>query len=127
MFNRTLKIAAIATVAVVATASASFAAGYAFVDHDAKVRAFHSNGSAVVNWVAEGQKVKVLNTWGNWVKVKIPGQDGWVKANALDFHSGPYFPHDVDYDYGYGGYGGYGGGSFCVAGSHASFCLGASY
>ena len=125
MFTRTLKIAAIATAAVIATAGASFAASFAWVDHDAKVRAHHSNGSGIVNWVAEGQKVKILDSWGNWVKIKIPGQDGWVKSGVLDYAPGPYFPHPVDY--GYGGYGGFGGGSFCVAGDHASFCLGAAY
>ena len=120
MFTRTLKTVAVAAAIVFATASASMAATYAWVDNTAKVKASHSNGSSTVNWVHPGQKVKVVNSWGNWYKVQIPGQDGWVKANVLDFHPGP-FP-----GYGYG-YGGGGGGSFCVNGQNASFCLSGGY
>lgn len=126
MLTRTLKIAAIATVVVIATAGASLAASFAWVDHDSKVRAYHSTSSSVVDWVEEGQKVRVIGTWANWVKIRIPGGDGWVRQSVLDYSPGPVWPHDVGYDYGYGGYGG-GYGSFCVGGSHASFCLGAGY
>ena len=65
------------------------AASWAYVDHDAWVRQFHMNGAPIVNSVDEGDYVKVTASWGNWFKVQIPGQDGWVKASALDFTSGP--------------------------------------
>ena len=80
-----IKTGAIAAAILLATTAASFASTWATVDHDASVRMFHSNGSVTVNFVAEDDQVKVIDQWGNWYKIKIPGQDGWVKANALDF------------------------------------------
>lgn len=117
MFAKTLKTAALATLVIVATAGASMAATYAYVDHDAKVKKNHAIVSPTINQVWEGQQVKVIGQWNNWFKIQIPGKDGWVKAGALDF--------DYDYeDYGYG-YGN--GGSFCVNGQNAQFCLSAGY
>lgn len=125
MFATTLKTVAIATAVVIATAGASMAATYAWVDHDAKVKK-HAGGLGVtVNWVEEGQKVKILDKKQKWYKIQIPGQDGWVHANVLDWAKpgpfpGPFpFPSD-DYGYGYGG-------SFCVNGTNASFCLSGGY
>lgn len=117
MFARTLKTAALATLVVVATAGASMAAQYAWVDYDANVKKKHHNISQTVNQVWEGQKVKIIGQWNNWYKIQVPGPDGWVKAGVLDFapFPGP-FP----------GYG-YGGGSFCVNGQNAQFCLSAGY
>ena len=124
MFAKTLKTAAIATAVVLATAGASMAAQYAWVDQDANVRKKAFNGSAVINQVWEGQKVKIIGHQGPWYKVQIPGQDGWVKKGVLDFHPGPFpgpFPFPSgDYGYGYGG-------SFCVQGDNASFCLSGGY
>ena len=114
MFNRTIKTALIAAAVVVATAGASFASTWAYVDHDSKVKKFHKNGSESVNYVEEGQKVKIVGSWGNWYKIKVPGPDGWVKANALDFAPGP-FP------------GPYNGGSFCINGQNAQFCISGGY
>lgn len=119
MFAHALKIAAVATAVTLATAGASMAAQYAWADQNSKVRAYHSNGSPTVGWVHDGQKVKVLGSWGNWYKIKIPGPDGWVKANVLDFDPPGHWTHPGFYD-GDGGF----GGSFCVNGSNASFCLG---
>jgi hypothetical protein len=113
MFTRTVKTFAIAAVAVIATAGASFAAQYAWVDHDAKVKFKPKNSSQTVNWVSEGQKVKIIGHNGNWVKIKIPGDDGWVKAGALDY--GPFYD---DYDYGYSG-----GASVCIGGPYGSLCV----
>ena len=84
-----LKTGAVAAAILLATTASSFAASWAYVDHDAYVRASHFNVSPVVNAVEEGQYVKVINSWGNWYKVQIPGQDGWVKASVLDFTPGP--------------------------------------
>jgi len=119
MFAKTLKIAALATAVIVATAGASMASQYAWVDHDSNVYLKHKTSSPIVNYVEAGDKVKIISAWGNWVKIKIPGDDGWVKASKLDFY--PDW-HDVGYDYPYGY-----GGSFCVDGSNASFCLGVNY
>ena len=111
MFTRTLKTVAIAAAVVVATASASFAAT-AWVDHDAKVKSKPANKSQTINWVEEGQKVTILAYSGNWVKVKIPGKDGWVKENALDYS----YPVYDDYYDGYDA-------SVCIGGPLGSLCV----
>ena len=84
-----VKTGAVAAALLIASTASSFAATWAYVDHDANVRQNHSVASAVVNWVSEGDHVKVINHWGNWYKVQIPGPDGWVRASALDFTPGP--------------------------------------
>jgi SH3-like domain-containing protein len=116
MFTRTIKTATIAAVVLLATASASFAAQYAWVDHDAKVKFKPKNSSQTVNYVEEGQKVRIIAHSGSWVKIKIPGDDGWVKASALDY--GHYYDADY-YDYGYSG-----SASVCLGSPHVSFCVG---
>ena len=108
---KTLKIAALATTVIIATAGASFAATFAYVDYDANVRKNHSNLSQVVNYVEEGQKVKVIGQSGSWYKIQIPGKDGWVKAGVLDFNNWNDFNDFND-------------ASFCVNGQYASFCIG---
>ena len=119
MLTRTLKTAVLAAAIVVATAGASMAATYAWVNYDANVRKNHSTGSVVINGVEEGQKVKVIGQWNNWFKIQIPGPDGWVRYNVLDFGG-----YDDDDDF----YPGPGfGSSFCVQGKNAQFCLGAQY
>ena len=100
-------------------ASASFAAS-AWVDHDAKVKSHPKNNSQTVNWVEEGQKVKIVDKKMKWYKLQIPGNDGWVHADALNWSKPGPFPFPGDYGYGYGG-------SFCVNGTNASFCLSAGY
>lgn len=80
-----LKTGAIAAALLVATTASSFAATWAYIDHDVLVRANHNNAAPIVNSADEGDYVKVLAHWGNWYKIKVPGPDGWVRANALDF------------------------------------------
>ena len=87
----TLKSAALAATLLVASAGGAFASQYAVLDHDVLVRAYHANGSTVINSADEGDYVKILAHWGNWYKIKVDGPDGWVKANALDF-CGPCYP-----------------------------------
>ena len=111
MFTRTLKTVAITTAVVIATASASFAAS-AWVDHDAKVKFKPKNNSQTVNWVSEGQKVTIIGHSGNWVKVKIPGKDGWVKESALDY-TFPVYDDFYDGD----------GASVCIGGPYGSLCV----
>jgi uncharacterized protein YraI len=123
MFATTLKTVALATAVVIATAGASMAATYAWVDHDAKVRANAGHIGPAVNWVEEGQKVKIIGQKNNYYKLQIPGQDGWVHADVLDWAKpGPFPFPSGDYGYGYGY-----GGSFCVNGTNASFCLSGGY
>ena len=118
MFAHTFKTVALAAAVIVTTASASFAAS-ANIDHDAKVKSHPKNNSQTVNWVEEGQKVQIVGHAVNWVKVKIPGKDGWVKENALDYAYAPYPIYD-DYGPGYGyGY----GASVCVGGPLGSLCV----
>ncbi|WP_423067224.1 SH3 domain-containing protein [Devosia sp. CN2-171] len=118
---RTLKTIAIATTIVLATAGASMAATWAYVDNNAKVRDDHYTGASTVNWVQEGQKVKVIGQWKNWYKLQLKGPDGWVKANVLDFDY-----YDDDYYPVKPGYPGFGS-SFCVDGKNAQFCLGTQF
>lgn len=117
MLTRTLKTVAIAAVAVIGTASASFAAQYAWVDHDANVKFKPHKASQTVNWVEAGQKVKIVAHNGNWVKVQIPGKDGWVRQNVLDY--APFPAWEDDYDYGYGG----ASASVCIGGPYGSLCV----
>lgn len=119
MSFRTLKTAALATLVVIATAGVSMASQYAWVENNTKVKQWHKQNSANVNWVQVGQKVKIVGQWNNWYKLQIPGQDGWVKGNVLDF--APQLPGPFPgYGYGYGG-------SFCINGDSASFCLSGGY
>ena len=82
---RTLKTVAIAATVVLATAGASMAATWAYVDHTAKVLDDHDKNADPINWVKEGQKVQVVGQWKNWYKLKLKGPDGWVRANVIDF------------------------------------------
>lgn len=120
MLLTNLKTAALATAIVLATAGASMAATYAYVDHDANVRKNHSNNSQVINGVDEGDEVKVIGQWNNWFKIQINGPDGWVRANVLDFDydDGPDYPQQPGFGF---------GSNFCVEGKSAQFCLGTSY
>lgn len=127
MFATTFKKIALAAAIVAVTASTSMAATWAWVDDGANVKKHHTSNSLTVNYVSEGQKVKVIDQWNNWYKIQIPGKDGWVKANKLDF--------DPQWNNGWGNNGNWGngnwgngggvGGSFCVNGQNAQFCLGA--
>jgi uncharacterized protein YraI len=117
MISRIASIA-LATTVVLATAGASMAATYAYVDKDANVRKNPSNGSSVINYVEEGDEVQVLAKSGSWYKIKIPGPDGWVRANVLDFDYDDYPTYPVKPGFGT---------SFCVDGKNAQFCLGTQF
>ena len=124
MFATTFKKIALAAAIVAVTATSSMAATWAWVDHDAKVKKHAGHIGPTVNWVEEGQKVKVIGQKKNYYKVQIPGQDGWVHASVLDFH--PHWNNGWGNNGNWGpGFGGSVGGSFCVNGEHAQFCLGA--
>lgn len=114
--SRTIKTGVLAIVLVAATAGVSMAAQYAWVDQDAKVKFKPKNNSQTVNWVSEGQQVKIIGSWGNWYKLQIPGKDGWVKAGALDWN---YNGWDDDDDYGNGN-----GNHVCLNGQYGSLCIG---
>jgi SH3-like domain-containing protein len=119
MFITSIKTAALATAIVLATAGASMAATWAYVDRDANVRKNHAAGSVVVNTVYEGDKVRVIGQWNNWYKLQLSGPDGWVRSNVIDFdyYDDDYYPVKPVKP-------GYGFGSFCVDGKGAQFCIG---
>ena len=123
MFATTFKKIALAAAIVAVTATSSMAAQWAWMEQDAKVR--KSPGAiAVVNYVEEGQKVKIIDKNGSWVKLALPGKDGWVKKHMVT--TKPYWNNGWGNNGNWGpGYGGNVGGSFCVNGQHAQFCLGA--
>ncbi|WP_417308200.1 hypothetical protein [Devosia sp.] len=121
MFARTLKTIVLATAVVAVTGSASMAASWGWMKKDSYVNPHHNNSGAPVNTVEEGQKVKVVAAHGKWYKLNIPGPNGWVrkhKVSPTPIASDPVFP-------------GWGsdapGGSFCINGEKASFCIGSSY
>jgi uncharacterized protein YraI len=121
MFVKSLKIAALAATVIIATAGASMAATYAWVDYDTKVKLNPGHIGPTVNWVEEGQKVKIIGHKKNYYKVQIPGDDGWVHEDALNWSKpGPFPAPFPGYGFGYGG-------SFCVEGKSASFCLSGGY
>ena len=118
--TRAFQTAALAAIMLVATASASIAATWAWAAQDANVRKNHSQQSSVVNYIEEGQEVRVIGQWNNWYKLQLPGPDGWVRTNAIDFDYG-------DYDDGYApGKPGFGT-QFCVDSKNAQFCLGTQF
>ncbi len=84
-----LKTGAIAAAIVLATASASLAATWGVVTQNSPVRSNHYNASAVVNSVNFGQPVQIVNSWGNWYKIQIPGPDGWVRKNRVSINPAP--------------------------------------
>ena len=63
-----LKTAALAAAVLVATTASSFAATWAYIDHDVLVRANHNNASPVINSADEGDYVKVLGSLGQLVQ-----------------------------------------------------------
>ena len=82
-----VKTAAVAAALIAGSVSAASAATYAYVDQDAKVRAYHSTSSPTVEWVEEGDIVKVIGKWGSWYKIdpKGPNNSGWVRNYVLEF------------------------------------------
>ena len=105
------KIGAIAATALMISATGAFAATLSGeIKFDTKVKANHSNGSPTLQWAEEGQHVTILNAWGSWWYVKLPGPDGWVKKNAV------YIDYD-DYDDEPGP-----GVKFCFNGPFGYFC-----
>lgn len=106
------KLGAIAATALMISASGAFAAPFltGTIEYDTKVKANHSNGSPTLQWAEEGQHVTILNSWGNWFFVKLPGPDGWVKKSAVDIDYGD------DYDDGPGV-------KFCFNGPLGYFCV----
>jgi uncharacterized protein YgiM (DUF1202 family) len=114
MFTRTIKTVVLATVVVVATAGASLAAQFAWVEHDSNVKFKPHKIAKNVNYVHEGQKVKVLAYSGSWVKIQIPGKDGWVRASALDYAP---FPNNKPWPH-------KGNGQVCFHGQYGYVCLG---
>ncbi len=110
--SKTLMTGLLAASVLLGTAGASFAAQYAWIDHTTKLKSYHSNSSSTLDWLYEGQKVKVINDWGNWVKVKVYGQTGWVKEKALDYHN-----------WNYNNYNNYNGVHACFSGPLGYVCV----
>ena len=111
--NRTLKTTLLAAVTVLVTAGSSMAAQYAWVDQDTVVKKKHMNMSQSVNYVEAGEKVKIVASWNNWVKIQIPGPDGWVKKNTLTQNPWPNNPWPNNS----------GNGQICFNGQYGSICL----
>ena len=77
-------VAAAALAALVGLAVApAFAAPNAHMLQDSNVRKTANPNSPVVNSVAAGQLVTVLDCQGTVCLIQIPGPDGWVRQNRL--------------------------------------------
>lgn len=121
MFTRTLKSVAIAAAVIITTAGVSLASNYATLKQNASVYKNHKLQSDIINTAWEGDTVAVADKWNDWYYIIVPGKDGWVRGKYLEFDQG----YGSGFNFGYGN--GYVGGSFCVNGKNAQFCLGASY
>jgi hypothetical protein len=84
--------AAAAITAVSATGAFAFAPLTGTFNYDTQIKASHTFASATVNWADAGDDLTVVSKFGNWLKVKVPGPDGWVKKSAvsLDYYPTPY-------------------------------------
>lgn len=103
-----VKAGVLAASLIAATATAASAATWGMVEQDSVLRANHSNMSAPVNSVDEGDVVQIIGTWGQWYKVKVPGPDGWIRKYKIDtdFYDPPGTP----------------GVQFCFNGPFGYFC-----
>ena len=122
--STSLKLAALALTLVISTTGGAFASQYAVVNTDSDVLSQPIGTGLQVNWVEEDDQVKVIKCVGNpqslvgaWCKIKIPGQDGWVRSSALNFSLVPQpqpFPQPQPVPP---------NGQVCVAGPNGSFCV----
>lgn len=88
-----LKTGALAATVLVMTVSGAFAATYGTINYDTKVKKTWSSNSQTVEWVEEGDYVKVINYTkknGGWFRIDPPGPNnaGWVKKSAIDLDGG---------------------------------------
>jgi uncharacterized protein YraI len=133
--TKTLAAGAVALGFVAASASGAFAYSIAWADQNASVKSAPHSYSPTVNWIHNGQKLTVLSCSANWCKVKIPGQDGYVKKTALNFGwngNGGWnggWNGNGNWNGGWNNNGGYWSdhnvhGQACVSGPHGYFCIG---
>jgi hypothetical protein len=83
--------AAAAITAISASGAFAFAPLTGTFDYDTQIKLTHSFASPTVNWADAGDDFTVVSKFGNWLKVKVPGPDGWVKQSAvsLDYYATP--------------------------------------
>lgn len=64
------------------------------VTTDGTVRALPSNGGKLVNILHAGQRVEVVSCDRGvvWCFLQLPGQDGWARAQLLQFPIQPTLP-----------------------------------
>lgn len=116
MIKTALKTATIALVIVAGTAGAAFAKT-AWADGDSAVRKGATKFHKVVNYIDDGQKVKVEfckdNKFGvEWCKISIPGKDGYVRRSDLDFKKPKGWGKDFDGTF-----------EMCLGDKNFSFCV----
>lgn len=117
MFATAIKTATVALVIVAGTAGAAMAKP-AWADGDLHVKKHPTKFSQTVNWLNDGEKIKVIgcqkNQFGvNWCKIKLNGPDGFVRKADLDF-SKPGKWNDFDGDF-----------EMCLGDKNVSFCFSA--
>ena len=110
--SNTIKTGALALAVVVITSSASMAA---WMNQNSAIKANHFNAAPNVDWVAAGQQVAILNSWGQWYRINPqgPGPHGWVRKYKVDAGFPGPFPGP-----------GFGSGQVCFGGPAGYVCLG---
>lgn len=111
-----LKTGAIAVTVLALSVSGAFAATYGSINYDTKVKKFAYSASMTVDWVEEGDYVKIIDYTkknGGWFRIDPPGPNnaGWVKKSAVDLDV-----YDDDYD-------GPGNVQFCFYGYLGQVCV----
>lgn len=119
--SKSVKTGALAIALICATAGTALAAD-GWMTHDQNVFKQATKFSPKVNWVHGGQAVNVVAATAHWYRIKIPGQDGWVRKSRVTFDD----PH-AGWGSGWGPGWGTTGASFCVNGDKAQFCFGAHH
>lgn len=80
--SRKLMAGGLATLALLATSAAAFAAP-AVATGNVNVRSGPGTGYGVIDTLRRGQQVDVQQCRGSWCYVVKPGPDGWVSASYL--------------------------------------------
>jgi hypothetical protein len=86
-------VAALAALAVAAGTSAAFAAPNAIADGDYELRKSPKNSAAKVNFVEDGEPLTITECTKTWCYAKVPGPDGWIRIDRVEF-----LDEDEDYD-----------------------------
>lgn len=121
MFRTAIKTVAIASIIIVGTAGAAFAKS-AWADGDSPVYSGPTKFHKVVNWLDDGDKVKIITCKDNkfgvkWCKIQTKGPNGYVRRSDLDLKAPKKWGKGKNYS----------GVELCFGDKQFSMCLGSNY